>query len=71
LMIREFMLERVRAWYVEMHVRLMTIKMLSTSLPGKCERRAFASGVYFYKMRWRMPLRLVSVHCLHSPVCIL
>jgi hypothetical protein len=48
--IRGVMMLKVRACGV--HVRLMTIGMMSTSIPRQYERSAFAKGVYFCKMRW-------------------
>jgi hypothetical protein len=46
-LMRVVMLVRVRVWGV--HVRLfMTMGIMSTSVPGRCERNAFARGVYFF-----------------------
>jgi hypothetical protein len=59
----------VRVWGV--HVRLVTVGMMSICVPCKCERSAFAKGVYCVMLRWWLSLRLLSVQYYHSPICIL
>jgi hypothetical protein len=65
---RVVMIVCVRVWGVSL--RLMSIGTMSTSVPGKCERSAFAKGVYFSMMRWWVSLKLSSVQYfhMHSPI---
>jgi hypothetical protein len=48
------------------HVRLMTMGIMSSWVPCRCERSAFASAVYLSMMRWWVSLRLLSVHDFYS-----
>jgi hypothetical protein len=48
--IKVLILVWVRVWRVPL--RLIGMGMISTMVPGQCDQRAFASGVYFCMMRW-------------------
>jgi hypothetical protein len=49
------------------HVRLIGNGMISTIVLGKCERSAFARGVYFFMMSWCVSVRLESEQYFYSP----
>jgi hypothetical protein len=51
-------------------VRLMTMGRMSTSVPGKWTRMAFARGVYLARTRWAVWERLWSVQYFHSHIWI-
>jgi hypothetical protein len=65
-LIRVVMLVYVREWGVP--VRLINMGTMPTCVPRKCERSAFARGVYFYMTRWWVSLRLLSLQYFHSPI---
>ena len=51
-------------------VRLMTMGMMSTTVPGQWFLMAFARGVYLVRMRSAVCERLLSVQYFHSPIWI-
>jgi hypothetical protein len=50
------------------HVRLMTMERMSTSVPGQWLGMAFARGVYLARISWDVWERLWSVQYFHSPI---
>ena len=50
------------------HVRLMTMGRMSTTVPGQWLRMAFARGVYLDRMRSAVCERLLSVQYFYSPI---
>jgi hypothetical protein len=50
------------------HVRLMTMGTMSTTVHGQWQRMAFARGVYLARMRLAVWERLLSVQYFHSPI---
>jgi hypothetical protein len=59
----------VRVWGV--HVRLIGNGVISTIVPGQCDRSAFARGVYFFMISWHVSVRLESVQYFYSIIWIL
>jgi hypothetical protein len=50
------------------HMRLMTTGRMSTSVPSKCWRIAFARGVYLSRIISDVCERFWSLQCFHSPI---